>query len=151
MLSNSRPKTNYPYEVLSRDVQEGLPGILPRIVIYDIYDYKEQYICYGEKLRHEQHIYIHGFEDIPTRPLCFVLLPRATREEIKKLVRTLEGRPLILKDGQTEIDIVNWQVPQHDIWSPTPVYKFTREQLVAQARGAIDMYLGGKEPLEKVR
>lgn len=152
-----RPHLNYPYEVLGRDIQEGLPGILPRIMLYNIYDYLGQWLCVGEKLRHEQHPFIHGFEIIPARLLCCVILPQATTTEVTTLVRKLKGRPLTLQDPTPigtivdQWDLVNWEVPQYDIWSPVPIYKFQREDLLKQGQAAIRMYLKlAKAELPKV-
>ena len=137
------------YQLVNLDVPQGTPGNPPRIVVREVLEYKSQYIVYGAKPAHQQHVYRVGFETIPERYACFVLLPGERNERnVLVLSGMLGGLPLALQDGQDLYYIVNWGSRLGSLWSTEAGRQPSRDELVYRGRKVVDLYVDWEEKHE---
>lgn len=127
------------YECIDVKVPQGTPRTPPQLRILDIYDYLGQYIVYAAKLTHQQHVYIHGFEDIVDRPAAFVVLPGELPENIDRLSLIFKGRPLRLRSLIEEIPIVNGEQRLGSLWTLAPG-RLNRDTLIPICQTMINIY-----------
>ena len=130
------------YEIVDLDVPQGLPHNSPRAIVHEVHEYKGQYIVYGSKFAHEQHIYIHGYERIPERILCFVVIPQElVPARIHAFSKALSGRNLAIREGENLLYIVNWGLRLGKVWWLKTLNDLTRAGLLSQATQVVDWYL----------
>ena len=139
-------RTGQQYQLVNLEVPQGTPGNPPRILVGEVLGYKGQYIVYGEKLAHQQHVYRVGFEDVPERPACFVMLPREpVPENVLLLSKMLKGLPLALMDGTDLYYIVNWTSNLGSLWWTARGEQASRDEMIRRARKVVDLYLEWNE------
>ncbi len=116
---------------------QGTPDNPPIFVIHELSEYKGQYIVFASKMPHQQHVFLHGFETIPERAACFVLLPNETDGRRVEFTNELRGHPLFLQQGPDRLLIINWRSTLADIANGATNDK---AELLERGRKVIDLY-----------
>lgn len=130
------------YDIMVLHQPQGTPSNLPRFVCEDVYEVDGQYMVIGRKPVHQQEIYSSGFQDIPERLSCFVILPGADAVEIARVVELLKGFPLALKEGADLLFIVNWATRVPGI---SDGHSNDRDVLLGRARKVVEVCLHLRE------
>ena len=131
---------NHQYQLIDLASPQGLPGHPPQLRLTEILEYRGQWVIVGEKLLHQQHIFIHGFETIPVSLACCVVLPNDIPGNVHRLSTALNGRELALRDiDGTLLPIVNWAARLGSLWWSDGAIK-TRDELVKRALKVVDLY-----------
>lgn len=135
---------NQRYFLIDHQVAQGTPHNPPVLEVVRVQEYWGQLIVFGIKHAHQQHIYIHGYEDIPAHPSCGVVLPHETAERAAEVTRMFRGRPislrpwLILQDLE-DVPIVNWARRLGNLWQPVDYWD--PEERLRRAQVVIEVYL----------
>ena len=134
-------KINGQYKLIDHGVGQGLPGNPPLLRVQSLAEYKGQWIVVGEKLAHQQHVYRCGFQTIPARLSCGVVLPGDIPANAKALTMAFNGRPMALQeDGDaTMIPLVNWAATLGALWQSHGKPR-GHDELMRRATKVIDVY-----------
>ena len=77
-----------------------------RFHLHDVFDYRDQVVCYATKLSHEVRAF-RGIISVKTRKSSWVILPRESPYRTIRLIEILKGSPLAIRDGRDLLYIVN--------------------------------------------
>ena len=128
------------YQMIDKDVPQGLPQDPPHLEIVDVLNYKGQYMIYGFKPTHAQHVYAHGFEPIADRAVACVVLPQASTDDVEFLCGVLRGRRIQVQMGNELLSIVNWAARLGDLWWTEPGRTATKGELLKRAETVVNIY-----------
>lgn len=127
------------YSIIDLEVPQGLLSTPPIVRLDEAVEYAGELICSGIKLRHEQHVYVHGFESIEARPIVFVVM-RTERvpQNILAFTRAVRGLPLALQNGPDLVYILNWNYLMESLaYAPEKPHKAA---MLGQAHQVIAWY-----------
>ena len=139
------------YHIVDSAVPQGTPGNPPRLEVLEVLEYKGQFVMYSQILPFQQHIYRIGFEDMPGKRACFVVLPKeSVTNMVDKITNLLKGRALAIQEIEPDangfkarLNIVNWASHLGVLWgNDVPMgQKAGREELIQRGIKVVDIYL----------